>query len=584
MKTKSIFKHVEIHNRKPEGFLDIVEYDDVKTKKKIINLISSPYSIEDYQLNVNDFNAESRGKVFEKVYNTSFANDLKNALLFNYKKKPLKTKKLTKRSLTHTFPRNLNVKDDIKLIQKLLKNRKKEMKNEDNHKFITEVNAGDQKQNNISKKSFTYTNPNEIINFFMEKEMKGVSFNQIKNHVRSNRDMISQESDNKHESKNLQIITDEALNFGDNFSKNAEVGILSSRINFKEELPSVYVKLSPLTTESRINSQINSKFSKVTMKNKGVSIVINNNNTQSHNNDFYLTSTRSDLSLPKNLTKNKLNIFLSSNFNTQNNVSKLSQESKSTVSLNSFSSITNSEKDHEVEEIELKNEKLENLIKETEAVTEPDHNKIREYQINTDKFIRTTMINGKLKTKYSKLNVKKTPSKYETIKSKYNQETISYRGKVSSIRKFQEKGKMLNEIENINLIEQESSKRNTLQSFYPDKSKKETSKNKIEMRKTSINLMTNCRNSLHEAALILKNNKHLKENSESKDKLKELQEKSKKGWDERNMDKKIKLEGLSEHKTKGVFLYGDMQGYHIENYERLYGIERDIKEIIKKKD
>ena len=45
-------------------------------------------------------------------------------------------------------------------------------------------------------------------------------------------------------------------------------------------------------------------------------------------------------------------------------------------------------------------------------------------------------------------------------------------------------------------------------------------------------------------------------------------------------DEFIKNTTLEEFKKRGLFLYGNIQGYYNKNYKNIYGVEKDILKIL----
>ena len=150
---------------------------------------------------------------------------------------------------------------------------------------------------------------------------------------------------------------------------------------------------------------------------------------------------------------------------------------------------------------------------------------------NTDNFIRTELI-GNPKTKFSKLIIKRPY--YPNIKSKIK--NLKPFSEISKIDKF---------------IQNRSNKKLEDESYY--KSKLKSAKNLI-----------------HEIKSKEKDKTERKMNRTAK----------LKGFEITESETNIRTDGLKQKIKTGVFIYGSSQGYYYNNFQKIHGIEKEIKDAL----
>ena len=97
----------------------------------------------------------------------------------------------------------------------------------------------------------------------------------------------------------------------------------------------------------------------------------------------------------------------------------------------------------------------------------------------------------------------------------------------------------------------------------------------IGLTKSSNKIISEIRKDLYGSRFDLNPEKVIQNQFKSKESFKDLSRKASGGWNYQ-VDQTIKIEGKSEHSKKGLFVYGGKNGFHLDNYDRMYGIEERI--------
>lgn len=174
-----------------------------------------------------------------------------------------------------------------------------------------------------------------------------------------------------------------------------------------------------------------------------------------------------------------------------------------------------------------KEKKIKKLFAQIENIKPINNREIAAKQVNYDKFLRKSMINNKIPKQTNHVLKNKD---YIYVKSKYHDNLGNER--------------------------------------------------KIFSARAAYNIVYKCSKQLNKNPNIDKINK-LSENSSKQ--VNKILQKSSRGLDY-YADKTLIKEGLEDHKRQGHFMYGNNNGYHHINFDRLHGPQYDIRAILKGAD
>jgi hypothetical protein len=192
MKQKIIFNKIDIQEKKSSEFIHLTDYDDFPMKRNCINLLSSPFAVEEYGLKDTDFHSYNQKILLEKFFNVAVTQENKKQhLLEQIRKETNKEKMYKKKGQTKSsyLPKDLSIKDDFQKMKKLLDKRKKEIERlQKKNENKTEKNEEEKFQTNklnekIPSTALKNLDNQEVISFFMQKDKLGLKIKDIKNIV-----------------------------------------------------------------------------------------------------------------------------------------------------------------------------------------------------------------------------------------------------------------------------------------------------------------------------------------------------------------------------------------------------------------
>lgn len=495
MKIKNIFNNLEISTKRPESFLDLTNYEELRRKIKCINLLSSPLTIEDLELVETDFSYENKEKLYEKLNNNVIAVEILNRKYLNKN-----TTKKTKNNFIKKYERQLSLRselpknltsDDIKLMEKLLKVKKEnEIKNK---KTIEKLMSYDHDYGNIKeedliitddnkKKLFSYTSADKVLKFYQNFVERGASIEKYKEEQKYLKQQAKRYS-------TINIVNEELNKYAKEY-KNSQKNKISTTNIFNCTKTSTRCETDPVVNE---------------------------------NNKLFFTETDSTKPKIRNISLLKGSVLpptsrTTSNFYYPKNPSySIYSQTQTNENNLSISDVHIDERAENLKIIEDKSKKLRKLEKNCELIAAVDYEKIIENTKNTDKFIRSSIVSKPI-SKFSKLTFKNL--KYIDTHSKFRQG-----------------------IDNEHRFFNKFSKFSDVKMF----SRENTVFSKID--------------------------------SNDSNRITKMKLSKKKAWD-LHVDKHLKKEGIMHHRSRGPFLYGETQGYHMVNYDRIYGVEKDLKKLL----
>lgn len=352
MKQKIIFNKIDFQEKKSSDFIHLTDFDEFPMKSSCINLLSSPFAVEEYGLKDSDFHSYNQKILLEKFFNVAVTQENKKQQLLEQIKKETNKEKMYRKKgqIKSTYlPQNMSIKDDFQKMKKLLDKQKKEIERlQKKNENKTDKNDDDKIQfdklnEKIPSTALKNLDNQEVIAFFMEKDKIGLKINDIKNivddrkklssrpstaviDIKLYRKLFSSNSKNKIKSKNIDdrknskiddVILNESRSTKNVSLSNLEINILNPKKNINKHKSTnlINVRGSKITTdfnldippEMKITETIEGENQTTIGKNDNNEILTAENfskNLNTYSNNGRMTST----------TKNSSNNITNSNF------------------------------------------------------------------------------------------------------------------------------------------------------------------------------------------------------------------------------------------------------------------------------